>query len=380
VRVHVGPGAPAMGALAFTLGEEIHFAPGLYNPSSREGLALLGHELTHVVQQRDQRVTNPYGSGVAIVQDPALEAEADRMGQRVAGEIFVRAQRALQPKVRGSGTFGCLQMFRGDDMQTAVEHVFPVWKILKAPGDYPSYMGDLMGFHVTALPNVFNPIVGVREELRHDTFINGVDVANYRPKSDGCVYREFHTKGNKIIAFADIEPGGSPTFNQISPHFSLGYLGIRKVQLEDKELYSVLEKKYGLTKNDISPGDQKQGFLWNFYRSLEVEEQGLSTNLNEKSAEFMPGCKMYRLSLYDFLERFPYGEDSPLLADWDHGYIAEAGPAGDPGHVDIKLNPLWLDKHKPWKGKLTRLDGNFYRDLLNHYLAENRDLWKPVRH
>lgn len=90
VRVHQGATAPAMGALAFTLGEEIHFAPGLYDPASPEGVALLGHELTHVVQQRDGRVANPYGRGVAIVQDPALEAEADRMGQQIADAMWPR--------------------------------------------------------------------------------------------------------------------------------------------------------------------------------------------------------------------------------------------------------------------------------------------------
>ncbi len=106
VRVHEGPAARAMGALAFTLGEEIHFAPGLYAPESREGLALLGHELTHVVQQRDGRVANPYGQGVAIVQDPALEAEADRMGQKFVDEMWpaqrmeYRAHRALPRTVQ----------------------------------------------------------------------------------------------------------------------------------------------------------------------------------------------------------------------------------------------------------------------------------------
>jgi hypothetical protein len=88
VRVHEGPAAQAMGALAFTLGEELHFAPGLYDPTSRAGVKLLGHELTHVVQQRMGRVANPYGQGVAIVQDPALEAEADRMGQQIADELW----------------------------------------------------------------------------------------------------------------------------------------------------------------------------------------------------------------------------------------------------------------------------------------------------
>jgi hypothetical protein len=92
VRVHEGPTAQAMGALAFTLGEELHFAPGLYDLTSRDGVALLGHELAHVVQQRDGRVANPYGQGVAIVQDPALEAEAERMGQRVADEVWSAGQ------------------------------------------------------------------------------------------------------------------------------------------------------------------------------------------------------------------------------------------------------------------------------------------------
>ncbi|HWU85644.1 MAG TPA: DUF4157 domain-containing protein [Kofleriaceae bacterium] len=93
VRVHEGPAAQAMGALAFTLGEELHFAPGLYEPTTREGVELLGHELAHVVQQRDGRVANPYGQGVAIVQDPQLEAEADRMGQQVADQIWSGAGR-----------------------------------------------------------------------------------------------------------------------------------------------------------------------------------------------------------------------------------------------------------------------------------------------
>src|SRR6187549_2171372 len=43
VRVHEGPTAQAMGALAFTLGETLYFSPGLYNPTTRAGVELLGH-------------------------------------------------------------------------------------------------------------------------------------------------------------------------------------------------------------------------------------------------------------------------------------------------------------------------------------------------
>jgi ribosomal protein S18 acetylase RimI-like enzyme len=81
VRVHVGPEASAIGAIAFTWGSDLHFAPGQYNPHTPHGQFLLGHELAHVVQQRAGRVANPFGSGVAVVQDHALEAEADRLGR-----------------------------------------------------------------------------------------------------------------------------------------------------------------------------------------------------------------------------------------------------------------------------------------------------------
>ena len=84
VRVHIGHDVSSLGAIAYTWGTNIHFAPGQYNPHTIQGQKLLGHELWHVVQQRSGRVRNPFGGGVAVVQDHALEAEADRMGVKAA--------------------------------------------------------------------------------------------------------------------------------------------------------------------------------------------------------------------------------------------------------------------------------------------------------
>jgi len=56
VRVHQGHEATILGAVSFTHGDDIHFAPGRYDPSSPRGQELIGHELTHVVQQRQGRV------------------------------------------------------------------------------------------------------------------------------------------------------------------------------------------------------------------------------------------------------------------------------------------------------------------------------------
>ena len=84
VRVHIGHEATSLGAIAYTWGTNIHFAPGQYNPHTIQGQKLLGHELWHVLQQKQGRVRNPFGGGVAVVQDHALEAEADRMGIKAA--------------------------------------------------------------------------------------------------------------------------------------------------------------------------------------------------------------------------------------------------------------------------------------------------------
>ena len=83
--------AKSIGALAYTQGSNVHFAPGQYNPQSRSGQSLLGHELTHVVQQRAGRVPVPQQSkGAPVNADPALEQEADDLGAKAAQGLPVQ--------------------------------------------------------------------------------------------------------------------------------------------------------------------------------------------------------------------------------------------------------------------------------------------------
>jgi len=98
VRVHAGPYVSALGAVAFTQGSHIHFAPGRFDPNTQRGQEILAHELAHVVQQRAGRVSNPFGAGVAVVHDQRLEIEAQRMSTRAV------VQRAwVPPHKRGGG-------------------------------------------------------------------------------------------------------------------------------------------------------------------------------------------------------------------------------------------------------------------------------------
>jgi hypothetical protein len=80
VTVREDGAAAALDAVAFTRDETITFAPGRgdrYDLSSPEGLAVIAHELTHVLQQRAGRVP-----GAGVVEDRGLEAEADEAGRR----------------------------------------------------------------------------------------------------------------------------------------------------------------------------------------------------------------------------------------------------------------------------------------------------------
>lgn len=87
VRVHPESSkAPEVGALAYTQGTDIHFAPGQFKPDTAAGRELLGHELTHVVQQSEGRVLPTTEiSGMPVNDNEALEREADVMGAKAAG-------------------------------------------------------------------------------------------------------------------------------------------------------------------------------------------------------------------------------------------------------------------------------------------------------
>jgi hypothetical protein len=84
VRVHDDPAAArlneALGATAFTIGNDIAFSKGSYRPGTRSGDAVIAHELAHTVQQ------GAHGSGVRVADDQAaLERQADQAAAAAIG-------------------------------------------------------------------------------------------------------------------------------------------------------------------------------------------------------------------------------------------------------------------------------------------------------
>ncbi|GIK33182.1 MAG: hypothetical protein BroJett009_21740 [Armatimonadota bacterium] len=94
-KVHVGPAADRaakeLGARAFTIGSDVFFKAGEYNPQGTEGKALLAHELTHVAQQtgqHGQRVDKHTRSG-----GQRMEQEAQQTESRVLAGVGSRETR-----------------------------------------------------------------------------------------------------------------------------------------------------------------------------------------------------------------------------------------------------------------------------------------------
>ena len=86
VRIHTGEGAAAMAravsARAFTVGSDIYFGRGEYNPGTADGNALIAHEVAHTIQQRGAPADGPL-----MVSQPgdALERDAEAAARHAIG-------------------------------------------------------------------------------------------------------------------------------------------------------------------------------------------------------------------------------------------------------------------------------------------------------
>jgi len=108
VHIHSNPVADnlakELGARAVTSGKDIFFSKGAYQPESEAGKTLLGHELTHVVQQERSAES---GTGIIGKVGDAFEREADLMarelteGHEVSVEMAAAAPSLQMTELRG---------------------------------------------------------------------------------------------------------------------------------------------------------------------------------------------------------------------------------------------------------------------------------------
>ena len=94
VRIHTGDkaakSAAAMSATAYTVGNDVVFGQGSFDPASHEGRHRLAHELVHVQQQRQGAVAGTDTGGGVAISDPADSFEQD--AEAIAARVVTSAQ------------------------------------------------------------------------------------------------------------------------------------------------------------------------------------------------------------------------------------------------------------------------------------------------
>jgi hypothetical protein len=131
--VHYNSSAPAqIGALAYAVGNQIHLGPGQEQH--------LPHEAWHIVQQKQGRVKPTLqAKGLAVNDDPALETEADVMGQRAAQLKTTDYLPTALPNLSASQPTDVVQQKIGFEFQAVKSIFFEQDKIKeKKLGDHPS--------------------------------------------------------------------------------------------------------------------------------------------------------------------------------------------------------------------------------------------------
>ncbi|HEY8401456.1 MAG TPA: DUF4157 domain-containing protein [Cytophagaceae bacterium] len=311
VKIHKDSSEAAqLEAQAFTRGNDIHFAPGTYNPASEKGQQLLAHEMTHVVQQRSNKVTpTTQLNGQAINDDPALEKEADVMGAKAlkgeknnlsAGKSSTSGAAVTQGyfiKKHKSKRFKI-----ADDLSLAVKIGYPNHLLYAKPG-------------MVATANSKLKAVGSGIELIETSTEETFTFDNKKEKLKKVLPKntQNNTKGNKMKLWADCGKSNSVVVGGSS----------RKAIYKDG---STLEKT-----SSGSPSSMKAEIMQNWLNK-KYSDVNTSTSTKSKIKSILDSAKVYDTEISKVLTDYSKAKtdtEKETLADKYHSL------------VDQKAEKLW---------------------------------------
>jgi hypothetical protein len=200
VRVHAdgaaAASAKAVDARAYTVGRDVVFGAGQYDPQSREGRHLLAHELTHVAQQGQVLRRAPGDKAAKPPADPLCETfdfesarkEVDKQA-KLAGKSddLLPLIRALKPIRR------CATPEQQTQVKDGLSSSLSADKAKEAWASAGTAFGGYVGFYPGYAPDVKTHLnkLGTSESLASNTF---------ELSDDG----KAHKKGAKTAAAGDV--------------------------------------------------------------------------------------------------------------------------------------------------------------------------------
>ncbi len=164
VRIHEDTQPESLGAVAFTHGHDLHFRPGTFQPRDAAGLEVLGHELAHVVQQREGRTAQAVSSD----SNAPLEREAAERGHRAAHGERVSSTVAATATAIATPAVQCL-LASVEFEENIADNKWYVSKSTMERGE-----GTAGGDHSTAFSMFMDAAVNVVGGLTFDEAVSGL--------------------------------------------------------------------------------------------------------------------------------------------------------------------------------------------------------------
>ncbi|MFN8397208.1 MAG: DUF4157 domain-containing protein [Bacteroidia bacterium] len=239
------------GALAHTQGNEVHFAPGQFKPETQSGQELLGHELTHVVQQRQGRVeaTGSTPNGMPLNDNKGLESEADQMGKAAAAGTMQKKAAGGSGSPKG----GASQMKKGPVQRKAFANDQEKEQFF---ADYQARADEILArwYEKTTTKDGRDKLTGqlfadaARKvyTAKGDTkFIVPVEFALSQARLEGGVSRlERGGKGNvfNVAAYDSGVSAAEKKIDTLEKGFESYYMFMANKMLDDKSPEQLLEK------------------------------------------------------------------------------------------------------------------------------------------
>ncbi len=193
VRVHTGSesaaAAKALSANAFTVGQDIHFGAGKYDPDSQRGQQLIAHEVAHTVQQRGAASTGPQTQLTVSAPGDAHEQQAEAFAQS-----FVRGEAgSVTPVTVGGVARQVISRVPGDPEP--------------APANAPAGGG---GATYTPDAGTFQPVITKDPDQQIKLFENWIHSFQVSNASDAPANTQYQW-GNGIDGSGTLEYVGSDT-------------------------------------------------------------------------------------------------------------------------------------------------------------------------
>jgi hypothetical protein len=217
VRVHTGSesagAAHAVGARAYTTGQDIHFADGQFQPGDPFGLHLLAHEVAHTVQQSGGATAPQYKLEVSTPGD-AQEVEADRAADAMVsgapatvGVIGGGTARKVMRGPNNSYSAGEGLKWEGGTALTEQENADFVNKAAGIASKGAGFAAKKLGLDAAAV------IKGAKKQVDQDisdrtNYIANLDSQIKQKKKDGADTKELETlKASEEAKLAAVKGG-----------------------------------------------------------------------------------------------------------------------------------------------------------------------------